>query len=351
MPDNTDTTVTPDIEALRTAIKAMQTQLATIVATDHATMNIHQAVTAVMREIRAVGKDGVNKAQKFNYRGIDAVVNEIAPLFQKYGVFTTSEILNVSYEKGSSNGGGGLNRTYLTVKYTIHGPAGDSLSSMVVAESMDSGDKATAKAMSVAWRTFLLQILCMPTCDPDPDAASYADGQELRGGRPQTNERDMKRYQARAENRRAATGTDQVRYEDQPYREPQPANTAPIPAQNKPQPRPRASTETLAAAEDILVKLFGVEAPITVEGMGALGRLLTDDLKDISLALTGNLGEMTEWLHLARTCTLREAMNAAWMYTKKTGTTVYDGWAEPVTAPEGGQLVGGAVKDLARTHP
>jgi len=42
-----------------------------------------------------------------------------------------------------------------------------------VAESMDSGDKATAKAMSVAFRTALLQTLCLPTDESDPDADSY----------------------------------------------------------------------------------------------------------------------------------------------------------------------------------
>jgi hypothetical protein len=38
---------------------------------------------------------------------------------------------------------------------------------------MDSGDKATAKAMSVAFRTALLQSLSLPTDEVDPDAHSY----------------------------------------------------------------------------------------------------------------------------------------------------------------------------------
>jgi hypothetical protein len=38
---------------------------------------------------------------------------------------------------------------------------------------MDAGDKATAKAMSVAFRTALLQSLSLPTDDVDPDAHSY----------------------------------------------------------------------------------------------------------------------------------------------------------------------------------
>jgi hypothetical protein len=38
---------------------------------------------------------------------------------------------------------------------------------------MDSGDKGTAKAMSVAYRILLLQSLIIPTDDRDPDQDSY----------------------------------------------------------------------------------------------------------------------------------------------------------------------------------
>lgn len=59
------------------------------------------------------------------------------------------------------------------------GPSGDlmitedSLEAVVYAESLDSGDKATAKAMSVAFRSALLQVLAIPTHDPDPDSQTY----------------------------------------------------------------------------------------------------------------------------------------------------------------------------------
>ena len=38
---------------------------------------------------------------------------------------------------------------------------------------MDVGDKGTPKAMSVAYRIVLLQMLCIPTDEPDPDSQSY----------------------------------------------------------------------------------------------------------------------------------------------------------------------------------
>jgi hypothetical protein len=43
----------------------------------------------------------------------------------------------------------------------------------VLGEAMDSGDKAVAKAMSVAFRIALLQALALPTDEPDPDSYSY----------------------------------------------------------------------------------------------------------------------------------------------------------------------------------
>jgi hypothetical protein len=59
------------------------------------------------------------------------------------------------------------------VRYTWYGPGGDSVASTVVAEAMDSGDKSSPKAMSVAYRTAILQTLALPTDDPEPDAQTY----------------------------------------------------------------------------------------------------------------------------------------------------------------------------------
>ena len=59
------------------------------------------------------------------------------------------------------------------VTYTFIGANGDAIKATVVGEAMDSGDKATAKAMSVAFRTALLQSLALPTDEVDPDASSY----------------------------------------------------------------------------------------------------------------------------------------------------------------------------------
>jgi hypothetical protein len=46
---------------------------------------------------------------------------------------------------------------------------------------MDSGDKAAAKAHSIALRTFLLQVLALPTDEPDPDSFTYEASRDFAG--------------------------------------------------------------------------------------------------------------------------------------------------------------------------
>jgi len=137
-------------------------------------LTVVQALNEVMKSVGAIAKKDRNQAQGFNFRGIDSVVNAVSPALQKYGVIVTPDVLDYQYATVEI----GRNRTAMghvrvQVAYTFHGPSGDFIVSTVAAEAMDSGDKASAKAMSVAFRTALLQTLCLPTDEVDPDATSY----------------------------------------------------------------------------------------------------------------------------------------------------------------------------------
>jgi hypothetical protein len=135
---------------------------------------IFKALNEVMKEVGAVRKNERNTHQNFNFRGIDSVINAVSPAFRKHGIFCTPSVISSEYESVQV----GQNRTVMgharvMVTYTFHATDGTSVQATVSAESMDSGDKATAKAMSVAYRTALLQTLCLPTDDADPDADTY----------------------------------------------------------------------------------------------------------------------------------------------------------------------------------
>lgn len=136
---------------------------------------VQAAVSAVMADVRAVAKKDRNTSQGggFLFRGIDAVVNAVGPALRTHGVVVTPHLDQIERREGRTSKGGTLNYVAVVVTYTFTGPAGDTMTATVPGEAFDSGDKATAKAMSVAFRTCLLQALALPTDEADPDADTY----------------------------------------------------------------------------------------------------------------------------------------------------------------------------------
>lgn len=137
-------------------------------------LSIYHALAAAKSAVGAVSKSQRNSIQNFNFRGIDAVVNAVAPVFNEYGIISVPRVNSHVYETVEV----GAKKTLmahaiLRVEYFFYGPAGDYIMATVLAEAMDSGDKAVAKAMSVAYRTALLQVLNLPTDEKDPDESVY----------------------------------------------------------------------------------------------------------------------------------------------------------------------------------
>lgn len=149
------------------------------------------AISNVAKSVGAVGKTGTNTAQNYKFRGVDAVINAVAPALREHGLVLYPEVLTANYDT-APNKSGGLNQiARLTVKYTAQAIDGEPIVSIVAAEAFDSGDKATAKAMSVAYRTYLIQLLCLPTDEPDPDESSYEVGVRPRAPRVSNNDEWM----------------------------------------------------------------------------------------------------------------------------------------------------------------
>lgn len=150
-------------------------------------LTVHQALSKVMAEVQAVRKDSKNQAQRFNFRGIDAVMNAVGPALRKHGVVILPEEVDVHRTNGTTANGKQTAEVVVKATYRAYGPNGDSIHGKVAAEAMDFGDKAIAKAMSVAYRTFLLQALTIPTDEPDPDSESYERGAPNGTGASQRN--------------------------------------------------------------------------------------------------------------------------------------------------------------------
>lgn len=125
------------------------------------TPTIHQALNAVMRQVTEVRKSQRNNHFGFEFRGIEQVMEETAPWFREHGVIGPLPKL-LSYD---IVGAGKDAVTIVQVEYTFVGPAGDSLTAVVPGEAKD-----TIKAMSIALRTVLIQVLHIPVKHRDADA-------------------------------------------------------------------------------------------------------------------------------------------------------------------------------------
>lgn len=225
------------------------------------TKTVYQAWSAVMRAVPVVEKGGYNESQKFAFRGIDDVLNALGPAMRAEGVFVVPRLTSMEYASFQSNRGS-IPSVRVIVDYRVFGPAGDFFEGTVAGESMDSGDKATAKAMSVAFRTFLAQAACLPTGDPDPDASTYQPGQkrdraqgqpqQAQGGRPAMNTTGDKCPSCGApDGKTHATNCKGTRKADSP------AN--PTPAESPAGPdaaKPAAKTEAPAAAVPWKVRVW-----------------------------------------------------------------------------------------------
>lgn len=162
-------------------------------------MNIYESITKIMEEIPAIGKDQTNKTQGFKYRGIDDVMNTLQPLLSKNKVFIVPQILEQTREERTTNKGGNLIYSICKIKYIFYAEDGSYIEAVTVGEGMDSGDKATNKAMAIAMKYALFQVFCIPTEEmKDPD------GETPEGSKPKNqliSAEDAKRLQEIMENK------------------------------------------------------------------------------------------------------------------------------------------------------
>lgn len=133
---------------------------------------IYSAICNAMAEIGAIGKDSKNQQQGYKFRGIDAVYNALQPVLIKNHIFVSPEVLEQHREERQTSKGGNLIYSVLKVKFTFYAEDGSNVSATVIGEGMDSGDKASNKAMSVAFKYACFEVFCIPTDemkDPDED--------------------------------------------------------------------------------------------------------------------------------------------------------------------------------------
>lgn len=126
-------------------------------------MNIYESITKIMEDVPIIKKGQTNKQQGFKFRGIDDVMNALQPLLAKNKVFIVPEILEQIREERTTSKGGNLIYSICKIKYKFFAEDGSSIEAITIGEGMDSGDKATNKAMAIAMKYALFQVFCIPT--------------------------------------------------------------------------------------------------------------------------------------------------------------------------------------------
>ena len=134
---------------------------------------IFKKIIEVMSDINAIGKDRRNQQQGFQFRGIDDVMNELHSSLAKCGVFVLPKVLEETRTTGKTSRGGDMFYTRLKINFGFYAEDGSHVDAVVIGEAMDTGDKASNKALSIGLKYAMLQVFCIPTeDDKDPDAVS-----------------------------------------------------------------------------------------------------------------------------------------------------------------------------------
>lgn len=144
----------------------------------HASPDVYRAIAYVMKEIgkEGISKDGRNQQQGYNFRGIDAVFNALNPILADANLCILPRMVLRTHEERATAKGGVL--FYVTVQADfdfVSAADGSKHTVTMYGEAMDSGDKATNKAMSAAYKYACMQVFCIPTEGmEDADATTHA---------------------------------------------------------------------------------------------------------------------------------------------------------------------------------
>ncbi len=134
------------------------------------TQSIYKKMSQVMAEIGAVAKTQTNNAQGYRFRGVDNFVNALYPALLKHSVFMTPRCVKEVHELKDvtrSNGKSGVDKhVAIQMEYDFYAEDGSKVTvGPIPAEGLDSGDKATNKALSAALKYALIQTFSIPTED------------------------------------------------------------------------------------------------------------------------------------------------------------------------------------------
>jgi hypothetical protein len=142
--------------------------------------NKQAVISSIAKVSGMLAQDGISKGRKnqqqgYAFRGIDDVLNALAPMLSAEGLVVIPTVTSRECVERATKSGGSLFYVAVSVQFRIISTAdGSEVTATVYGEAMDSADKATNKAMSAAYKYWAILTFCIPTeGDNDADAHTH----------------------------------------------------------------------------------------------------------------------------------------------------------------------------------
>jgi hypothetical protein len=123
--------------------------------------NINQKIVTIMKEAQAIGKNGRNDRQHYDYVQAADVIREVRGLLVAQGLRLKSEVIGIERQPC-----GKQTLATLSIKYSlIDAETGEADVTTVIAEGADTGDKAINKAMTSGLKYYFRDMFLLDFAD------------------------------------------------------------------------------------------------------------------------------------------------------------------------------------------
>jgi hypothetical protein len=137
----------------------------------HVLAGIRQVMDEFARH--GIAKEGENQQQGFRFRGIDQVLDRMGRHLVDANLVIIPALQTRDVVERVNSRGNPLLYVTVTVEYTILSAVdGSQVKAVFPGEAMDSGDKATNKALSAAYKYMAFQLFSIPVAGEDADSQS-----------------------------------------------------------------------------------------------------------------------------------------------------------------------------------
>lgn len=138
--------------------------------------SVYAAINAISAEFAKAGiaKTHTNPVDEYKYRSIDDVLDRLAPLLAEKRLCVLPRVIERTSTEHKDDGRHLLFHVALRVKFTLVSVDDGSRHAVeAYGDALDPSDKATAKAMSAAYKSAMIQTFCIPLGgSEDADRAS-----------------------------------------------------------------------------------------------------------------------------------------------------------------------------------